>query len=173
MTQCPAKRSTVARQTGFTLIEVLVAVLILVIGLVGVAHMQALGLTNTQSAYNRSQATLLAYDMADRIRANLESIETYVNIAPADATLQATCSTTEGCTVAQMAENDLYEWNETLANFLPSGAGAISLEDLGNTDAEDDLYTVSVSWNDNPDGSVGDPEPNPTFSFTFRPSAGD
>jgi type IV pilus assembly protein PilV len=168
----PANGPIAARQTGFSLIEVLIAVLILVIGLVGVAHMQAMGLTNTQSAYNRSQATLLAYDMADRMRANLASIDTYVDLAPADASLQDACYTTDGCTVAQMAENDLYQWSETLGNFLPGGAGAIAVDDMGTAEVEDDLYTVSVSWNDNADGSTGDPEPNPTFSFSFRPLLG-
>jgi len=62
--------SQLSNSKGFTLIEALIAVVILAIGLLGIAGLQATNLKNNQSAYNRSQATLLAYDMADRIRAN-------------------------------------------------------------------------------------------------------
>ena len=54
---------------GFTMVELLVAVLVLSIGLLGLAGLQAAGLRNNQSAYLRSQATILAYDVADRMRA--------------------------------------------------------------------------------------------------------
>jgi type IV pilus assembly protein PilV len=56
--------------SGFTLIEVLIAMLILSVGLLGLAGFQASSARNNTSAYNRSQATQLAYDLADRIRAN-------------------------------------------------------------------------------------------------------
>ena len=58
--------------SGFTLIEVLISMLILAVGLLGLAGLQATGLRNNLSAYNRSQATQLAYDMADRMRANVD-----------------------------------------------------------------------------------------------------
>jgi type IV pilus assembly protein PilV len=55
---------------GFTLIEVLVAMVVLTVGLLGLAGLQATSLKNSQNAYYRSVATQLAYDMADRMRAN-------------------------------------------------------------------------------------------------------
>ena len=55
---------------GFTLIEVLIAVLVLSIGLLGLASLQAASLKNNYGAYMRSQASILANDMADRIRSN-------------------------------------------------------------------------------------------------------
>lgn len=55
---------------GFTLVEVLVALLILSIGLLGLAGLQAGGLRSNHSAYLRSQAVMLAHDMADRMRSN-------------------------------------------------------------------------------------------------------
>ena len=58
------------KNTGFTLIEVLIAMIILAVGLLGLAGLQATSLRNNQSAYNRSVATQLAYDIADRMRAN-------------------------------------------------------------------------------------------------------
>ena len=61
-------------QRGFTLIEVLIAIVVLAIGLLGLAGLQASSLKNNTSAYTRSQAQLLAYDMLDRLRANREGV---------------------------------------------------------------------------------------------------
>ena len=58
------------KNTGFTLIEVLIAMIVLAVGLLGLAGLQATSLRNNQSAYNRIKATQLAYDIADRMRAN-------------------------------------------------------------------------------------------------------
>jgi type IV pilus assembly protein PilV len=58
----------VDKNTGFTLIEVLIAMLVLAGGLLGLAGLQAASLSNGQSAYNRSQATQLAYQLADNMR---------------------------------------------------------------------------------------------------------
>ena len=55
---------------GFTMIEVLIAMVILAIGLLGLAALQAVGMRNNHSALSRFQATLSAYDMADRMRSN-------------------------------------------------------------------------------------------------------
>ena len=59
-----------ANQHGFTMVEVLVTLVILAVGLLGLAGLQATSLRNTESAYQRSQAAILAYDMLDRMRAN-------------------------------------------------------------------------------------------------------
>ena len=58
------------RISGFTLLEVLVALVILSIGLLGLAGLQAASLRYNHSSYLRSQATLIAYDIVDRMRAN-------------------------------------------------------------------------------------------------------
>ena len=72
---------------GFTLIEVLISMVILAIGLLGLAGIQMMGLQNNLSSYHRGQATLLVYDMADRMRTNivhakLGSDSNYVKISP-------------------------------------------------------------------------------------------
>ena len=58
------------RNQGFTLVEALIALLVLSIGLLGVAALQLIALQNNNNAMFRSQATYLAYDIADRMRAN-------------------------------------------------------------------------------------------------------
>lgn len=144
-------------QSGFTLIEVLVAVIILAIGLLGLAGIQTVGLKNNQSAYTRSQATQLAYDIADRMRANVAGAATYTAIDPTAAASTETCYNATGCTPAQMAQSDLFAWNATLTNVLPGGSGTIAV--AGN------VFTITITWDDDHDG---DNSNNPSFQTSFR-----
>ena len=151
---------------GFTLIEVLIAMVLLGVGLLGLASLQAYSLRNTQSAYNRSLATELAYDLADRMRANLKEARiyptnTYITIAPASAAAQTGCYSSLGCTSAQMAQNDLYEWN-SLITTLPSSQSIVCFDSTPNDgtslapmcDAVGTTYVIKIWWDDNHDGAT-------------------
>ncbi|WP_394752089.1 type IV pilus modification protein PilV [Crenothrix sp.] len=146
--------------TGFTLIEVLIAMMILAVGLLGLAALQASSLRNNQSAYYRSQATQLAYDIADRMRVNVASAATYT--VADSANVHDSCLAIEGCTPAEMAEHDLYEWNTAIQSILPSGTGTIT----GATVAGVSTYKVDINWDDNRDDAVDDNDPS--FSMSFR-----
>ena len=150
-------------KAGFTLIEVLIAMVILAIGLLGLAGLQATGLKNNQSAYYRSQATQMAYDIADRMRANVATANNYLTtfMDPADATLQADCETVSAtCTPADMAENDLFEWNTALTDTLPSGTGSITLS--GN------VFTITVSWTESRDDDNDNASDVTSFQTSFQ-----
>lgn len=139
---------------GFTLLEVLITLVILAVGLLGLAGLQATGLKQNHSAYMRSQATQLAYDIADRMRANMTAVDSYLTTDPSSASAQPNCMTTTGCTPAQMAENDLYEWNLALTDALPPSplhSATISF-DTG-------VYTISITWDDNRDGVIDSDDP--------------
>jgi type IV pilus assembly protein PilV len=119
------------KNTGFTLIEVLIAMLVLAVGLLGLAGLQGSSLKNAQSAYNRSVATELAYDLADRMRANNtpNGLSVYISMLPVNALAQANCvAVSKLCPSNVMAQNDLYEWNLALVNTLPSGQGIVCLD---------------------------------------------
>lgn len=137
------------KKTGFTLIEVLIAMLVLAVGLLGLAGLQATSLRNNQSAYNRSQATLLTYDMADRIRANLADANNLANsayVASATAALQSTCNSSPGCTPALMAQNDRALWNANIISALgPLGTGSVTVD--GTTR----VFTITINWTENRD----------------------
>ena len=133
------------KNNGFTLVEVLIAMLLLAGGLLGMTALQATSLGNNQDAYNRSQATGFAYDIADRMRANWLGIATYTAIAPEAAMANADCLITTGCTPAAMAQTDLAEWNGLLSS-LPSGQGSITLNG--------GVYTITITWDGNHDGVV-------------------
>ncbi|MDZ7748189.1 MAG: type IV pilus modification protein PilV [Halofilum sp. (in: g-proteobacteria)] len=152
------------RQQGFTLVEVLVAALVLGIGLLGVAGLQSVALSMNQGAYLRSQATVLARDMADRMRANPRGVgaDAY-NMSGAGSAAENTACVTAGtgCTSTAMAAHDLYTWNQLLAARLPSGEGHVCIdstpEDGAPTavacDGSGDNHVVKIWWFDRDEGT--------------------
>ena len=136
-----------------------ITIVVISIGLLGLAVMQATGLRNNNNAYFRSQATVLAYDIADRMRANTSSINNYLTsfMTLAAATDQAGCTTTGSCSAAQMAQDDLFDWNVALGTALPSPTGVITI--AGG------LYTINVVWDVNRDGVTDGADDNVQVSF--------
>ena len=137
----------VSRQRGFTMLEVLVSVVVLSIGMLGVAGLQAVGQRNNHSAYLRSQATALAYDMIDRMRANQAGIDSnaYNGINTLTNNYANPGCVAAGCTAATMADYDKWEWETQLAARLPSGNGSVA-NNAGT-------FTVTVMWDDNRNAS--------------------
>lgn len=101
-------------QKGVGLIEVMVTVLLLSTALLSLAVMQKRSLQYNHEAYLRSQANILAYDIIDRARANLDNIASYNIIFSANAP-----------TGASRAETDLRDWLNNIALALPAGDGQI------------------------------------------------
>lgn len=124
-------------QSGVGLIEILISLLILSIGLLGLAAMQTNGLKHNRNAYYRTQATILAYDMVDRMRANSGQASTYVT--DYGAASGSACSS--NCTPSQIATTDKIQWKTNLSNQLPSGDGKI--EDNGSNN-----YDITIKWTD-------------------------
>jgi type IV pilus assembly protein PilV len=127
------------KQTGFTLIEILVTVIVLSIGLLGLAGLQATSLKFNSTAYQRSQATSLAYDIADRMRANV----VVARAGNYDIALGAAAPT--GTTPAAI---DLQEWRRALTNTLPSGTG--SIDSVTNSP----VFTIIIQWDDDRDATT-------------------
>lgn len=121
------------KQSGFNLIEVMIALVVVSIGLLGMAILQMTSLQQNQSAYHRSQATLLAYDITDRMRANMDEVDAGSYFA-ASGTPTSDCinytGAAAGCTPAEMAANDLDEWQASIATELPQGGGRVCRSDV-------------------------------------------
>ena len=152
-----------AKCRGFTLIEILVAVFVTTLGLVGLIAMETLTTRYLHNSYLRSQAILQAREMADRMLTNPAGVSSgnYSNKSgiPTSPTCKTSASsTTINCTTSQIATFDLAEWNTTLAQLLPAGAGTIS-------SPTDGVFTLTVSWQEVESAGAT----TQSFSFAFRP----
>ena len=141
-------RSSLGGSSGFTLVEVLVALVVLTIGMLGIAAVYLEGLRSSRTALLRTQAVVLAADMADRIRANryvLAGAQVYdpaATVATANNTCDKSVNVASKCTPAQMFANDLARWQTAIQTRLPGGTGTVGFA-LVNTIP---TYTVTVSW---------------------------
>lgn len=124
------------KQQGLSLIESLVAMLIMSVGLLGVVALQTQALTQQRSAYLETQATNMAQDMMDRIRANRDQASTY-----ALAFGQSVSGT-------ELAARDKREWAADVATVLPQGQGAISVaqSNVSVTVRFTDIVSPSREW---------------------------
>jgi len=118
-------------QAGASLLEVLVATVIISIGLLGLAGMQATGIKNTYGAFLRAQAAQFAYDMADRMRAN--------RIVARAGNYNLLMSDDAPANSSAIVDADRIEWLADLAT-LPQGDGSINVTS--------DAITIVVQWND-------------------------
>lgn len=142
--------SFLTRQTGITMIEVLVAVLILAIGLLGVAGLQSVSLKNTADVFFEQQAMNYSQDLINRIMANRAAAEDgdYASTPPVSEP-GTNCSSTN-CTSAQMASWDLWQWNEALTSGFASPPSAAATINWDDTNGE---YTVAITWDSEGAGS--------------------
>lgn len=136
-------------QSGFTLLEVLITLIVMAIGLLGLAGLQVVSLRNNHGAYLRSQAITQSYDIVDRMRANADQTAAYsltnaTYTFAAIGTQTAACDTTAGCTPALMAGHDLFKWNQANRNMLPQAIGIIC-RDLTMDDGGYDTATDTVT----------------------------
>lgn len=130
-----------AHSKGFTLVEVLIALVVLAIGLLGMASLMMNSLQSSQGAYLRSQASLLTYDIVERMRANhgqAISSDAYTLAENTGTTSDPGCKSS-GCSPSAQAQLDLHEWRAALDAGIP-GAKAIIERENGNE------YTIKISW---------------------------
>jgi type IV pilus assembly protein PilV len=133
------KRSSLLSEAGFSMIEVLVTLVILAFGLLGLAGMQSIGLKNSQGSLSRSQATVLGYDIIDRMRSNC------MNALGGDYAIAIGSGIPSAG--AAMSSVDLNQWKTALAENLASGDASIVVS--APTSAEPVPFaTVIVQWND-------------------------
>ncbi len=129
------RSSRLARHAaGMTLVEVLVTLVIISVGLLGVAAMQLATVRNNQDAYVRSQAAVLAGDMLDRMRANRSDLLGYSKADLYEIAI-------DQMEVPDTPEGDeIANWRRILDTQLPDGRGGIAYDDATN------LVTITIQW---------------------------
>lgn len=115
------------KEHGVALLEVLIALVVVSVGLLGMALLQVNAMQHTHQGQMHSHSTYLLYDLSDRIRAN-------DGVATTDYSLNYGASINAGrdcealeCTEAQMADFDLEQWEEHIQRVLPGGDGFVSV----------------------------------------------
>jgi type IV pilus assembly protein PilV len=140
---------------GYALMEALVAVVVASVGFVGAARMQTAGMSLANSAQSRQKATLLGYQMTDRIRANRAGFNAGGYDNPVAGSTSCLGS---GCTPAQLAAADMGEWLADVA-VLPGGTGKVCIDstpndgtaDAPDCDGDGEVIAVKIWWTDNID----------------------
>ena len=127
---------------GFSLVEVLVALVVVSVGMLGVAGLYVNGLQAGRTAMFSHQAVTLAGDVADRIRANPRAGVEYDGNGPG---VNHNCvNGGVDCNEAQMAANDTFFWQQQAETMLPEGEVAVQFNDGVNPPE----YTINVSWDE-------------------------
>lgn len=166
-------KKTPRSAAGFTLMEVMVTVVILSVGLLGVAGLQLNSLRGNQNALESSVAVTLAAEAADRIRANLPGVrnqntgaadQVHYDLINAAGTDPACISSS--CSVSLIARTDGYEWITRLEELLPGGEGVICRDSTPNDgtsatahacdlDPSTDIFAIKVFWDHDRNPATG------------------
>ena len=136
-------------QTGVTLIEVMIAVFVLSVGLLGHSKIQALGVRASTDANLRTQATYLLSEMMERLRANRPAADSnyyaaidYASIdcsdAPAKICSEGSAGSAVECNSSEIADEDAIHWFCDVQRTMPNGNVEISVAAS--------IYSVQVSW---------------------------
>jgi type IV pilus assembly protein PilV len=155
--------SMTRRQGGFTLLEILIAIVIFSIGLLGIAGLQVAGMRFTHGSQLRSIAVAQAETMSDLMRANEFGVQSgYYNVQDDMPTSAADDCASAVCDAQQRAAYDLAAWNvhtdgaplQSNADVLPSGVGVVCRDSTPNDgdstawacDDAGEVYAIKIQW---------------------------
>ena len=145
-----------SNSSGFTLLEVMVAMVIFSVGMLGLAGIQALALQNNNTAYMRTIAMQQSYNMADLLRlskdfnevidSNYNPITTAIGSDPSKDCIADDLTT--NCSTSELAEFDIFHWKTRMAEALPAGRGTVT--------KTGDVYEIIIMWDENRSGVTGE-----------------
>ena len=172
-------------QRGFSMLEVLIAVLVFSLGMIGLAGLLIFAIQSNHVAYLRTQATFLAHNMANRMAANpagvwgsggVSNYNISAILAPG-AGITTTCAA--GCSPADLAAHDIQAWSQQLNTFLPNAKGAINCSassltyqptpaQISNRPPYGGTCQMVLTWNEAGSGSDTNQRPS-HFAWVFQP----
>lgn len=144
-----------ASTAGFTLLEVLVALLVLSIGLLGLAALQTIGMKFNHQSYQRTQAVFQAYDIIDRIRANPRARDSYKDVPGNFTVTNKNCiGVSTPCTPTELASFDIAVWKRAVEETLVEGRASVCLGSIDTTATlacapGGSVHRVAITWKEN------------------------
>jgi type IV pilus assembly protein PilV len=150
MVMIGAHSKTRLRHRGFSLVEVLVALIIISVGMLGIAGLYVQGMQAGRTSLFRHHAVTLAGDVADRIRANPRARGAYVGTGVDRNCVAAGID----CSDTDMAANDIFVWQRQARDTLPNGEVSVSIDDANRPPQ----YTIRISWT----------EPGEVLDYTIK-----
>jgi type IV pilus assembly protein PilV len=138
--------TTVRHSKGFSLVEVLIALIVMSVGMLGIAGLYVQSMQAGRTSMLRHHAVTLAGDIADRIRANPKAGAAYAEAQGADYA----CSTTGAvCSAAEMAAHDIFQWQAQALDYLPAlGDGSQQVVVTFDAGTAPPSYRISVRWDE-------------------------
>jgi len=140
-----------SRQTGFTLLEVMVSLLVFSAGMLGIVGLMVVSIKSNSSSYIKQQATQAAYDYVERARSNTASaiagaynLNNLSNSTPILPTTPSTNCSTSTCTAAQIATYDQWYWLVKEVAALPNGCASVTTAPSGSNTQ----LVVTVQYDD-------------------------
>ena len=130
------------RSAGFSLVEAMVSLIVISVGMIGIAALYGQGLSAGRTALSRTIAVNLASTMAENIRVNRLAQGAYAG-AGADNNCDPAAGGGVDCTPAQMAAHDVFLWSTDVAAQLPNGVGTVAF-----ADGTPPTYTITVTWDE-------------------------
>ncbi|MGX1202525.1 type IV pilus modification protein PilV [Marinobacter sp. MBR-105] len=164
-------------QRGMTLIEILVTVLVLAVGLLGMASLTVGSLKNNQGAFLRTQGTVLAYDMADRMRANVAEAlnDSYNGTYDKSSSITDPACEASGCKGSERVNADLFAWKKQMEGadgkmaLLPDWK--LTIAGGGGPKTAGNVYTITVTWKEDQwseaKGSMSTEDQQTVIEFTL------
>ena len=151
-----------SRSGGFSIVEALVALVVMSVGMLGIAGLYVASLKAGRTAVLRTQAVNLASDIADRIRANRTATNAYDTTVTAPCTVPGGGATPALTTARNLAAVDTCQWQAAVRAVLPASNAQITFV-AGNPAGMPNVYVVTVTWTE--------PGEQQGFSYTLRVQA--
>ena len=144
---------TTRTERGFSLIEVLIALIIMSVGMLGIASLYVHSMQAGRTSLFRHNAVTLAGDVADRMRANPTGANAYTGAGANNNCIGGGTN----CSNVQMAAQDILGWTQQAADTLPSGLVTIGFDNTVNPP----VYTIAITWNE----PMLDPNGQPSYTI--------
>ena len=127
-------------QRGFSLVEVLIALIIMSVGMLGIASLYVTSMQAGRTSLFRHNAVTLAGDVADRMRANPVALAAYAGVGADNSCTDGTTT----CSNVQMAAQDIFLWDQQALASLPNGSVTVAVDQ----NPTPPVYTITIAWDE-------------------------